>query len=103
MEGLGDNADQLAFRVRFWNLQTVLAHAFDMKLDGFLNENLNFRSGGAYRNAARKVGDIRAEACWAPLNDDKVLHENLTSSGQLASGYLRACRAAPQRSAYPQL
>lgn len=74
MEGLGDNADKLTLRVRFWNLQTVLAHAFDMELDGFLDEAFHLCSCGSDRNTTGKIGYVCAETRRAALNDDKILH-----------------------------
>ena len=65
--------------MRLRNWETVFPHAFEMKLDSLMDEMSDFSTAVADRDAARKVRDIRAKARRTLLDDNEILHFNLTS------------------------
>ena len=58
----------------------MLAKAFDVKLDGLLNELHRFVAAFTDSYAARKVRNVRTKRCFALLDDDDVFtHLHITS------------------------
>ena len=74
MEGLGVDFDQLARGVRLWDCQAIFLHAFDVKLDGLVNEFCYFHASLANGDAARKVRYVGPETCRALLDNNQILH-----------------------------
>jgi hypothetical protein len=74
-ERLGVNAHKFATRVWARYLSSACLEVFDMHFDGLMNKRRNFLSGARSRYAARKVGNVRAEAAWPLFYDNEILHE----------------------------
>ena len=74
----------LALRSR--NRYTVLAHAFEMELDGLADLGLHFFERSTGGNAPGKIRDIRGVVALGFLDHDRVPHSHLTSSVHACEG-----------------
>jgi hypothetical protein len=74
---LGGNLDVVDSTRRRWNRSPVLAHSFNVKLNGLAYRALSFLNRSACSHAAGQIRNVRGVVRPSILNDDRVSHGQL--------------------------